>query len=136
MLKSVSYFWSNAFNAFIFEHGPMIVTLADIHMLTGLRIIGPSNPMILLGSQSIRFKVLDPEGGEAILLCISRLETHSLLEHVVREVSILWVFMQSNFQLLVPSRTTVLWCQHPSRKMLAWIFISPNAQSVLKIDDE
>jgi hypothetical protein len=40
MLRSASYFWSNAFNAFIFGHEPMIVTLADIHMLTGLRITG------------------------------------------------------------------------------------------------
>ena len=38
LLKSASYFWSNAINAFIFGHGPMIVTLAYVHMLTGLRI--------------------------------------------------------------------------------------------------
>ena len=31
-------FWSNALNAFIFGHGPMTITLADVYMLTGLRI--------------------------------------------------------------------------------------------------
>ena len=59
MLKLVSYFWSKAFNAFIFGHGPMIVTLADIHMLTGLRIIGTLQPYDLIGKpehkvQSVR----------------------------------------------------------------------------------
>ena len=34
------YFWSNTLNAFVFCHGPMTITLADIYMLTGLRIIG------------------------------------------------------------------------------------------------
>jgi hypothetical protein len=46
MLKSASYFWSNAF---IFGHGPMTVTLADIHMLTSLRIIGSLQPYNLVG---------------------------------------------------------------------------------------
>ena len=49
MLKSTSYFWSNAFNAFIFGHEPMTVTLADIHMLTGHRITGPLQPYDLVG---------------------------------------------------------------------------------------
>jgi hypothetical protein len=40
LLISVSYFWSNALNAFIFGHGPMTITLADVYMLTGLRISG------------------------------------------------------------------------------------------------
>jgi hypothetical protein len=48
LLRLASYFWSNAFNAFIFGHGPMIVTLADIHMLTGLRITGPLQPYNLI----------------------------------------------------------------------------------------
>ena len=30
MLKSASYFWSNAFNAFIFGHGPMIVVTPQV----------------------------------------------------------------------------------------------------------
>jgi hypothetical protein len=38
LLVSASYFWSNTLNAFVFGHGPMTITLADIHMLTGLQI--------------------------------------------------------------------------------------------------
>ena len=49
LLRSASYFWSNAFNTFIFGHGPMIVTMADIHMLTGLRITGLLQPYNLIG---------------------------------------------------------------------------------------
>ena len=40
LLISASYFWSNALNAFVFGHGPMTITLADIYMLTRLRITG------------------------------------------------------------------------------------------------
>jgi len=46
LLKLASYFWSNAF---LFGHGPMIVTLADNHMLTGLKITGPLQPYNLIG---------------------------------------------------------------------------------------
>lgn len=41
LLKSASYFWSNVFNAFMFGHGPMIVTLVDVQMLTSHKIAGP-----------------------------------------------------------------------------------------------
>lgn len=36
LLIAACYFWSNSINAFIFGHGPMSMTLADVHMLTGL----------------------------------------------------------------------------------------------------
>ena len=35
---SASYVWSNTLNAFVFGHVPMTITLADVYMLTGLRI--------------------------------------------------------------------------------------------------
>jgi hypothetical protein len=38
MLISASYFWSDAINAFMFNHGPMTLTLMDVVMLTGLNI--------------------------------------------------------------------------------------------------
>ena len=38
MLIVASYFWSDTFNAFIFDHGPASPTLADVVMLTGLDI--------------------------------------------------------------------------------------------------
>ena len=49
LLIYASYFWSNALNAFVFGHGPMTITLADVYMLIGLRIIGPTQPHDLLG---------------------------------------------------------------------------------------
>ena len=52
LLKAVSYFWSNAFNAFVFGQGPMTITLADIFMLIGLRITGPLQPFNLLNKPS------------------------------------------------------------------------------------
>ena len=60
LLISASYFWSNTLNAFIFCHGPMTITLADVYMLTGLRIIGSMQPFDFLSagiqeiSQNIR----------------------------------------------------------------------------------
>jgi hypothetical protein len=38
MMIAVAYFWSDTLNAFIFGHGPAVLTLADVHMLTGLDI--------------------------------------------------------------------------------------------------
>lgn len=38
LLAAASYFWSEALNAFLFGHGPMTPTLADVLMLTGLNV--------------------------------------------------------------------------------------------------
>ncbi|CAO2184601.1 unnamed protein product [Urochloa humidicola] len=38
LLITSSYFWSDALNAFLFGHGPMAPSLADVVMLTGLNI--------------------------------------------------------------------------------------------------
>jgi hypothetical protein len=38
LLIAASYFWFNALNAFLFGHGPMTPTLADVLLLTGLDI--------------------------------------------------------------------------------------------------
>lgn len=38
LLIATSHFWSDAINAFLFKHGPMTPTLADVLMLTGLNI--------------------------------------------------------------------------------------------------
>jgi len=45
ILIAASYFWSNFLNAFVFGHSPMTITLADVYMLTGLRITGPMQPL-------------------------------------------------------------------------------------------
>jgi hypothetical protein len=38
LLIVASYFWYDALNAFLFGHGPMAPTLADVLVLTGLDI--------------------------------------------------------------------------------------------------
>jgi hypothetical protein len=38
LLKTISYFWSDALNCFLFGHGPMTPTLLDVVMTTGLDI--------------------------------------------------------------------------------------------------
>lgn len=38
LVIAASYFWSDALNAFLFGHGPMTPTLADVVLLTGLDI--------------------------------------------------------------------------------------------------
>jgi hypothetical protein len=63
LLISASYFWSNALNAFIFGQSPMTITLADIHVLTGLKITESMQPYELLSARSKRLaKILDCTG--------------------------------------------------------------------------
>ena len=52
LLISASYFWSNTLNAFVFGHGPMTIPLADVYMLTGLRITGSMQPYDFLSARS------------------------------------------------------------------------------------
>ena len=59
LLISASYFWSNTLNAFVFGHGPMTITLADVYMLTDLRITGSMQPYDFL---SVGSKILDCTG--------------------------------------------------------------------------
>jgi len=54
LLISASYFWSNALNAFSFGHGPMTIALADVYMLTGLRITRSVQPYEYLSAGSKR----------------------------------------------------------------------------------
>ena len=44
LLIFASYFWSNILNAFVFGHGLMTITLANVYMLTDLRITGSMQP--------------------------------------------------------------------------------------------
>ena len=56
MLISASYFWSDAINAFMFNHGPMTPTLMDIGMLTGLNIHSPDRSFHLLEKASFKIE--------------------------------------------------------------------------------
>jgi hypothetical protein len=44
LLIAACHFWSNGVNAFLFGHGPMSPTLADVYMITGLDISGSVRP--------------------------------------------------------------------------------------------
>jgi hypothetical protein len=44
LLIAACHFWSNGVNAFLFGHGPMSPTLADVYMITGLDISGSVYP--------------------------------------------------------------------------------------------
>lgn len=65
LLTSACYFWSNYINAFIFGHGPMTISLADIHMLTSLQITRSLQPSELLGTGSKRLPKISEYSGWA-----------------------------------------------------------------------
>jgi hypothetical protein len=44
LLIAACHFWSNDVNAFLFGHGPMSPTLADVYMMTGLDVTGSMYP--------------------------------------------------------------------------------------------
>jgi hypothetical protein len=50
LLIAAYHFWSNGVNAFLFGHGPMSRTLADVYMITGLDISGYVYPWEFKGS--------------------------------------------------------------------------------------
>ena len=52
MVISASHFWSDAINAFMFNHGPMTPTLMDVMILTGLNIHALDRPFHLLEKAS------------------------------------------------------------------------------------
>ena len=56
MLISASYFWSDALNAFMFNHGPMTPTLMDVVMLTGQNIHAPDRSFHLLEKASFKIE--------------------------------------------------------------------------------
>jgi hypothetical protein len=69
LLISTSYFWCNTLNAFVFGHGPMTITLADIYMLTGLRITRSMQPYDFLSAGSKKLaKILDCIGWASYIL--------------------------------------------------------------------
>ena len=69
LLISTSYFWSNTLNAFVFGHGPMTITLANIYMLTDLRITGSMQPYDFLSARSKKLaKISDCTGWASYIL--------------------------------------------------------------------
>ena len=69
LMISASYFWSNTLNAFVFGHNPMTITLADVYMLTDLRIIGSMQPYDFLSARSKKLaKISDYTGWASYIL--------------------------------------------------------------------
>ena len=86
LLIAASYFWSNTLNAFVFDQGPITITLADVYMLTGLRIIGSMQPYELLDAGSKKLaKILDCTGWA------SYIQNHIGNESTVSEKN-MWLF--------------------------------------------
>ena len=56
MLISASYFWYDAMNAFMFNHGPMTPTLMDVVMLTVLNIHASDRSFHLLEKASFKIE--------------------------------------------------------------------------------
>jgi hypothetical protein len=50
LLIAACHFWSKGVNAFLFGHGPMSPTLADVYMITGLDVLGSVYPWDYKGS--------------------------------------------------------------------------------------
>jgi hypothetical protein len=50
LLIAACHFWSNGVNAFLFDHGPMSPTLADVYMITGLDVTLSVHPHKYKGS--------------------------------------------------------------------------------------
>jgi hypothetical protein len=50
LLIAACHFWSNGANAFLFSHGPMSPILADVYMITGLKVTGTVYPYKYKGS--------------------------------------------------------------------------------------
>nr|AAM14681.1 Unknown protein [Oryza sativa Japonica Group]AAN04931.1 Putative retroelement [Oryza sativa Japonica Group]AAP52171.1 hypothetical protein LOC_Os10g06400 [Oryza sativa Japonica Group] len=56
LMAAASYFWSNTINAFLFNQGPMTLTLIVIIMITGLDVTSSANPMSLNTKNQYDFK--------------------------------------------------------------------------------
>jgi hypothetical protein len=52
LLIAAAHFWSDAINAFVFDHGMMTLTLADVFMMTSLNVTKPVYPFKYKGNSS------------------------------------------------------------------------------------
>ena len=105
LLISASYFWSNALNAFVFGHGSMTITLADVYMLTDLRITGLVDPYVYLSAGSKKLDKISKCTGWASYIMnhigdessVSEREYVAFL-NMAREIRLLWVVLWSDLQ--------------------------------------
>lgn len=82
MLIAASYFWLDALNAFLFCHGPMTPTLADVLMLTGLDITSTDNAFALPAKASHRLETKNIGGCKGYISRHAKTGTIDAREHV------------------------------------------------------
>jgi hypothetical protein len=116
LLKTISYFWSNALNCFLFGHSPMTPTLMDVVMITGLDIASPSPSTYSLPEVPFRLSSKSECTNCGAYLNqhvktkgLVTERTHDLLEFLVGTLHILWSFPCPNqklpfFSILVGQR--------------------------------
>ena len=83
LLIATSHFWSVALNAFVFAHGPMSITLADVLMLTGLKITRQVTPFDLLDKTTHQLKTKDVGGWSDYISAHARTSSVDDREHTV-----------------------------------------------------
>ena len=143
LLISASYFWSNTLNAFVFGHGPMTITLADVYMLTGLRITGSMQPYDFLSAgqeisqNSILYRMgqLHSEPRWRWISCQQK-GIRGLPEHVAREICFLWVILWSNLQSQTLGGAPRIRQGHPSWKVSARSCLSSDVPGGCPIAEE
>lgn len=146
LLKATSYFWSSAFNAFLFrddgpmtpadvhmltglkitirDDGPMTPTLANVHMLTCLKITSSVRPFKLMNKPCFKFDSIRT-GGWTNYINTHKSSKNSVdtREHTAfLNIFVLWIILWSNVQLFVSGREIGTRLQYPLRKVPSWIF--------------
>src|SRR5688572_23132102 len=81
LVMAASYFWSDALNAFLFGHGPMTPTLADVVLLTGPDISSPDTPFRLIAATSHRLDTRGIGGWKGFIKCNKRARSVENREH-------------------------------------------------------
>ena len=72
ILIAASHFWSDTLNAFLFGHGPMTSTLADVMMLIGLNISASQSASGLLCKPSHQLETKSVSGWKCCIAYHSR----------------------------------------------------------------
>jgi hypothetical protein len=95
LLIAACHFWLNGANAFLFSHGPMYPTLADVYMITGLGVTGTVYPHKYKGS-SRQTGVRTGVGYKKYIqnyMCdgpLSDVEYKDFSKYVVMQIHLLW----------------------------------------------
>jgi len=82
MLVLASYFWSDALNAFMFDHGPMTPTLLNVLMLTALNIHAPDQSWDFLDKGSCKLETRNIGGWKGYIDKYSKTGGADRREHV------------------------------------------------------